>query len=196
MLKNYDQQFEKASKVFIKRNVSDQKSVNPARAASILKRLGGAPGDCADKGDFTVLSHQAQNLSAEEFTASILKYFIDISKEYEPLNICRLPVQVKVKLLEKGHKIPTIEDFQIFETIQKAKKTSGVPGDLPAKLVNEFSAELLTPLGLIFRSILETNQWPLEWAIEHGIALKKVKVPETEANFRIISLSGVNLWKP
>ena len=190
MLNSYDQQFEKASKEYIRKNVSDLKSVNPARAASILKRLGGAPGDCADKGDFTVLSHQTQNLSAEECTARILKYFTDISKEYEPLDICRLPVRVKVKLLEKGQQIPTIEDYQVYETIQKAKKTSGVPGDLPAKLVREFSAELATPLGLIFRSIMKTNQWPLDWAIEHGIALKKVKVPETEADLRIVSLTA------
>ena len=190
LLKNYEYQFEKASKEYIRKNVADLKSVNPARAASILKRLGGAPGDCADKGDFTVLSHLAQNLSAEECTASILKYFTDISKEYEPLDICRLPVRVKVKLLEKGQKIPTVEDYQVYETIQKAKKTSGVPGDLPAKLVKEFAAELATPLGVIFRSILETYQWPLDWAIEHGIALKKVKVPETEAGLRIVSLTA------
>ena len=189
LLTNYERQFRKASKDYIQKNVDDLKSVNPARAAKILKRLGSAPGDCSDKGDFSVLSHQTQNLSPDECTAKILKYFTNISKEYEPLDVCRLPVRVKVKLLEKSQNVPTIEDYQVFEVIKKSKKSGAVPGDLPGKLVKEFAAELATPLGIIFRSIIEHNQWPAEWAIEHGLALKKVQVPETEANLRIISLS-------
>ena len=122
LLNSYNQQFEKATKEQIRQNVSDLKQVNPARAASILKRLGGVPGDCADKGDFTVLSHQFQNLSAEECTARILKYFTDISKEYEPLDICRLPVRVKVKLLEKGTKTPILEDYQVYEMTKKLRR--------------------------------------------------------------------------
>jgi hypothetical protein len=120
LLTNYERQFLKASKEYIRKNVSDLKSVNPARAASILKRLGGAPGDCGDKREFSVLSHQAQNMSAEECTSRILKYFTDISKEYDPLDVSRLPVRVKIKLLERGQKAPTIEDYQVFEIIQKA----------------------------------------------------------------------------
>ena len=190
LLTNYERKFQKASKDYIQRNVSDLKSVNPARAAKILKRLGSAPGDCSGKGGFSVVSHQTQNLSPEECTAKILKYFTDISKEYEPLEVCRLPVRVKVKLLERSQNVPTIEDYQVFDVIKKSKKSGAVPGDLPSKLVKEFAAELATPVGIIFRSILEHNLWPVEWAIEHGLALKKVQVPETEADLRIISLSA------
>ena len=190
LLTTYERQLRRASKEYIQRNVDDLKSVNPAKAAAILKRLGSAPGDCSDKGDFSVLSHQVQNLSPDECTAKILKYFTDISKEYEPLDVCRLPVRVKVKLLEKAQKPPTIEDYQVYEVIKKSKKSGGVPGDLSGKIVKEFAAELATPMGIIFRSILENNQWPVEWAIEHGLALKKVKVPETEADLRIISLTS------
>ena len=69
----------------------------------------------------------------------------------------------------------------MYEIIKKAKKSEGVPGNLPSKRVKEFAAELATPMGIIFRYILDSNQWPVEWAVEHGLALKKVKVPETEA---------------
>ena len=61
--------------------------------------------------------------------------------------------------------------------------------DLPGKLVKEFAAELATPLGMIFRSILDHNQWPVDRAIEHRLALKKVQLPETEADLHIISLT-------
>ena len=89
-LLDYENEFQKTAEEYVRRNVTDLESVNPAKAASILKRLGGAPGDCEDQGTFTVLSHQAQNFSPEECTAKILKYFSDISKEFEPLEVSRL----------------------------------------------------------------------------------------------------------
>ena len=37
---------------------------------------------------------------------------------------------------------------------------------------------------------MKHNKWPSKWAIEHGLALKKVKVPATESDLRIISLTS------
>ena len=173
-------------------NVSDLKQTNPAKAASILRKLGRAPGDCGDEGQFTILSHQAQNLTPEEGTEKILRYFTDISKEFLPLDIARLPVRVKVKLLDPTVSVPKIEDYQVYNVIKSAKKprSAGVPGDLPKKLVQEFPVELAKPIGLVFRSIMEQNKWPSTWAVEHGIALKKVPVPATESDLRVISLTA------
>ena len=135
-----------------------------------------------------------QNLSAEESTNKILKYFTDISKEFEPLEVARLPVRVKIKILDKTEKAPTIEDFEVYNVIKAAKKPrgTGVPGDLPKKLVKEFPVELAKPVAKLFRSIIKSNKWPSTWAVEHGIALKKVQVPVTESDLRIISLT--NFW--
>ena len=89
--------------------------------------------------------------------------------------------------------IPNIDDWQVFEAINKTKKPkSGVPGDLPRKIVQEFAAELATPVVKIFRGIMRTNTWPRDWAIEHGIAQKKCPNPGTEKNVRLISLTS--LW--
>ena len=158
----YQTEFQKAARDFVKRNVSELKETNPAKAASILKKLGGAPGDCGDQGQFTILFHQEQNLSPEESTAKILRYFTDISKEYSPLDISTLPVRVKVKLLDRAISVPEIEDYQVYNVIKSAKKprSAGVSGDLPKKLVQEFPIELTKPMGIIFRSIMEHNKWP------------------------------------
>ena len=190
-LSEYNSEFQKTAKEYVRQNVSELESVNPAKAASILKRLGGAPGDCEDAGQFTVLSHQSQNLSPEESTAQILKYFTDISKEFEPLDVSTLPVRVKVKLLDRATNVPQIEDYQVFNNIKSTKKprSKGVPGDLPKKILIEFPVELAAPVGKIFRSIMKTNIWPSKWTIEHGIVLKKTPVLETESDLRIISLS-------
>ena len=86
--------------------------------------------------------------------------------------------------------IPNIEDWQVFEAIIKTKKPkSGVPGDLTRKIMQEFGAELTTPVVKIFRGIIRTNTWPRDWAIEHGIAQRKCPNPETEKNVRLISLT-------
>ena len=37
---------------------------------------------------------------------------------------------------------------------------------------------------------MKSNKWPNKWAVEHGLALKKVKVPATESDVRIISLTS------
>ena len=52
----------------MKKKVSELKKTNPTKAAAILKKLGGTPGDCGDEGQFTILSHQEQNLTPEEST--------------------------------------------------------------------------------------------------------------------------------
>ena len=189
---DYDTLFLRKSQEYIESNVTQLKSVNPSRAAAILKKLGGAPGDCGDKGEFVILSHQAANLSPQESTEKLLKYFTDISKEYEPLEIANLPVRVKVKLLDRGEKCPLIEDFQVYESIRKAKKprSTGVPGDLPKKLLQEFPVEFAAPVGKIFRRVLDTNLWPSDWSKELGLALKKTTVPESESQTRLISLTA------
>ena len=129
-LLDYETEFQKTAKEYVRRNVTDLESVNPAKAAAILKRLGGAPGDCEDQGAFTVLSHHAQNLTPEESTPKILKYFTDISREFEPLDVSRIPFRVKVKILDTDKNIPRIDDYQVFNVIKNAKKNLDPKGSL------------------------------------------------------------------
>ena len=161
LLAEYQAEFQKTSEEYIRVNVSELKETNPSKAAAILKRLGGAPGDCQDTVGFTILSHQEENLSPEESTDRILTYFTNISKEFSPLDVSALPVRVKVKLLDKCVNVPTIEDYQVYNAIKGAKKpkSAGVPGDLPRKLLKEFPVELAKPVASLFRSIMKTNKW-------------------------------------
>ena len=65
-----------------------------------------------------------------------------------------------------------------------------VPGDLPKPLIQEFKPELAEPMATIFNNIVQSSQWPSSWKIEHGLPLKKMKVPTTEDELRIISLTN------
>ena len=187
LLREYQEQFTKASKEYIEAKVTELKETNPAKAAAILKKLGGAPGDCGDEGQFTILSHQAENLTSEQSMRNILKYFTDISKEFHPLDVPTLPVRVKVKLLDRSGFTPTIEDYQVYNAIKSTKKprSTCVPGDLPKKLIKEYSVEFAKPVAMIFRSILKSNKWPSKWTIEHGLALKKVKSLKMSRTFAL-----------
>ena len=108
-----------------------------------------------------------------------------------------LPESVKMKMEnpESDSKIPTLSDYEVYQKICAASKPkSGVPGDLPRRLVSEFAPELATPVCIIFNHILRSAEqgavkWPTTWKQELGIPLQKVADPQTEDDLRIISLT-------
>ena len=91
---------------------------------------------------------------------------------------------------------PLIQEHEVYKKICKANKPkAGVPGDLPKKLINEFSPELAVPLARIFNSIMNTAKqgpakWPTSWKQEFGTPLQKIPEPQTEDDLRIISLTA------
>ena len=87
--------------------------------------------------------------------------------------------------------IPYIEAFQIFGKMKKWKKTkSAVPGELPARLRQEFSVELAAPAAIIFNNMAKTGVWPQSWKQEYGTVLKKVtSLTEDESQLRIFSIT-------
>ena len=128
------------------------------------------------QGNFSLLSHQENNLTPEESIEKIAEHFAQISQEFEPLSVNLLPPDVQEKVNQPGNEseIPILPDYDVFEKIKKSKKPkSSVPGDIPRKLVKEFGPELATPAGMIFRNIVKTGQWPKPWRVEYGLPLRK-----------------------
>ena len=166
---------------------------NPSRAYSVLKRMGAPPGQCEEDGGFTLLSHLEQNLSTQESADRIADYFASISQEFPPINVTSLPTHVQL-LLEtptNQNEIPVIYQWDVYQAIMSAKKPrSGVPGDLPRKLVQEFPMELSGPVSAIFTSIVRKCEWPEMWKIEYGTPLQKEPCPKTEDQLRIISCTA------
>ena len=97
---------------------------------------------------------------------------------------------------ESESKIPVIMEYEVHNKIKAANKPkSGVPGDLPRRIVTEFGPELSTPICRIYNSIATTAKqgpakWPAAWKQELGIPLQKVPDPQTEDDLRIISLTA------
>ena len=62
-----------------------------------------------------------------------------------------------------------------------------VPGDLPVKIVKEFTPELAKPVTLIYNKITETAEYPRPWVVEYQLAIPKVKPPLAEDDLRNIA---------
>ena len=100
-------------------------------------------------------------LDSKQSAERLAEYFNSISNEYSPLDMAQIePTWSKpIKKIE-------IED--VVKKFKKAKlKTSSVPGDLPPDLYKLYPDKLAVPARVIFNRILDTNEWPRQWTVEH-----------------------------
>jgi hypothetical protein len=91
----------------------------------------------------------------------------------------------------KDDDIPVLKEEDVWQKIVQAKKPkSAVPGDLPKRIVQEFSPELAEPACKIFANIAKSGHWPKSWRVEYGLPLQKQANPVNEDQLRIISLTS------
>ena len=76
----------------------------------------------------------------------------------------------------------------MYNKLQKSKKpNSMVPGELPVKLVKEFTPELAKPVAIIYNKITETAEYPRQWVVEYQLAIPKVTPSLSEDDLRNIA---------
>jgi hypothetical protein len=156
-----------------------------------MKKLGGIPGESENQSGFVLPNQEKQNLSVQESAEAIADHFAKISQEFPPLRKDKLPDFVQKEIDTEYEALPQLSEFQVYEKIKATKKPkSQVPGDLPRRLIQEFSPELALPASDIYNNIINTCQWPAQCSIEYGTALKKLPNPESESDLRIISLTN------
>ena len=172
-----------------KQKLSDElRSGNRNSVYSAIRKLGARPGEQVPR-TFTLPSHDDRNLSAQESAEILADHFAIISQEYDPVRIESFPPRLKVKLLNPDlQNIPKLEEYEVFRRLRRSKKpNSVVPGDLPKKIIQEFSCELSAPVTVIYNSILRNLEYPRQWVVEQQIALPKVSPPSCEDDLRNIS---------
>ena len=152
--------------------------------------MGAQPGHCADDNSFHLPSHQELKLTDQQCAEKIAEHFAAISKEFAPLSLNLLPERVKVKL-EATSNPPVISEYQCYEKMKATNKPKSViPGDLPSKIVKEFTAELAQPLSKLLNNIAQSAIWPQQWKVEYITPLAKIPVPLSEDDLRPISLTA------
>ena len=187
--KKFKTKYKAAAEQFMRGKIDSLKETEPGKAFKILKDMGAQPGDCIDNHGFTLPSHQAEKLTPKQSADRIAEYFANISKEFPPLNTELLPERVKKNLLKETTP-PTVSEFECYKKIKAAKKPqSGVPGDLPSKILKEFSVELASPLQRLINKTIKTAKWPTHFKREYITPIGKVPEPQSEDDLRPIALT-------
>lgn len=190
LLTKFRSKYKNSASKYLRKHVDELKKSKPGQVFRILKRMGAQPGDCSDEGTFTLPGHLADHLSDQQSAERIADHFAEISGQFLPLDISRLTDRVKIKLNQLSTP-PIISEFDVYQTINKAKKPKGsVPGDLPRELVREFGPELAAPITSIIQNAITSAQWPDMWKVEYVTPLAKIPLPVDEDDLRPISLTN------
>ena len=128
-------------------------------------------------------SHAEENYSPLQSAEKLADYFSSISQEFKPICIDEFSPRIKTILMAgKTDKAkPVLEEWEVHEKLKSSKKPNSlIPGDLPVKLVKEFTPELAVPITKIYNRITQTAEYPRQWVTEYQLAIPKVKAPLSE----------------
>ena len=154
-----------------------------------MRKLGVRSGECKEE-LFKLPSHIDDLLTEQESADKIADYFSAISQEFEPLEFCKLPPNIRNCLLaaKNDPKNPILEPHEVYSKIMRAKKPNSViHGDVPKKIVQLFAPELAGPVTAIYNSISSSFEYPRQWVKESQVAIPKVFPPSCEDDLRPIS---------
>ena len=165
--------------------IDDVRNGDRTSTYSALRKIGVRPGDSGPT-TFHLPAHVDRNLTPVQSAELIADHFASISQNYTPINLNNFPPKMREALhLPDMSVVPLLHEYEVFKKMCKAKKpNSTVPGDLPKKIVQEFSCELSAPVTVIYNSILKSLQYPIQWVVEHQIPLPKCYPPSSEDELR------------
>ena len=156
MLKDkFDAKYKEAARKYIESNVTELIDENPGKAYATLKRLGAKPGDNLDDASFSIVNHLEQNLTKKQSVEKIAEHFCKISQQFPALSVTKLSQPVRQKLeSRKKADLPYISRWSIEKMLKRAKKSkTGIIGDLPKLLIDEFHHELSVSYTMILSKL-------------------------------------------
>ena len=122
-------------------------------------------------------------MNEAELAEWLADYFNGISNEYPPFDPNNCPITFERKL-------PIISIDEVLKKMKTAKKTSSVPGDIPALLYDKFPRQLAGIATRIFNQISQDMQWPRAWATEFVTVIPKTRHSSTPGECRNISCTN------
>ena len=135
-------------------------------------------------------AHTEAGLSSQQQVEEFAKHISTISREYQPLEMDRLPARVRNTLmLSPCSEYPSCDDHEVYECLKARKLTSGVEADFHPTVVKGCMPELAHPVAVVFRDAMSTHTWPEKWHEEKKIVIPKVPTPETMDDMRDLGLS-------
>ena len=156
-----------------------------------LRKLGNRPGE-SERSALVISSFAEQGLTAQQSADRLAEHFSAISKSVDPLAMDKFHPALQ-QALEEGrtdlHK-PVLNQYQVYSKMCRVTKPkSSVFGDVPVKIIKQFTFEYAKPAAMLFNKIIQSSQWPSHWKVEQTIVLSKCKTkqPQDEDDLRTIS---------
>ena len=117
---------------------------------------------------------------------TINDHFAAINTTLPPLNLESLPAFLPARPTPI-----TLTEYQVFRHLAKipASKAPG-PGDIPPRLLKEFTYELALPFCDIFNSSLREGIFPRRWKKAYAIPVPKTNCPDSLNDLRPVSLTA------
>ena len=142
------------------------------------------------RSNFTLPSHVDDDLTPAQSAERLADYFCKISQEFDPICVENFPPWIKdiLKAGKTDSNKPVLEDWQVYKKLLSSKKPNSlVPGDLPVKLIKEFTPELAKPVTVIYNRITQSAEYPRQWVVEYQLAIPKVTPALSEDDTRNIA---------
>ena len=100
---------------------------------------------------------------------SIANHYSKISNQYEQINSEYFPS------FQNTDNFPQVEPLKVYQAICSMNKTAAtVPGDIPKRLISEFSVEITFPLSEIISSCFKSGVYPNLFKVEHVTPVPKM----------------------
>ena len=189
--KEFDDKLKAEAAKFMNKLNDEISSGKRGSTYSAIRKLGNRDFEDTKGSDtFDIPEFVDMDLNDQQSAEALAEHFSSISQEFQPLDTSTLPPNLKEELdrglVEKN--IPKLEEYEVYEKMCKAKKPhSTVPGDLKRALVKECSAELVSPVTIIYNQITQTKEFPRPWVVEQQTAIPKVYPPSSKDDLRNIS---------
>ena len=160
---------------------------------SAIRKLGEGPAGSDKKRQFLIPAFVEEGLSPQQSANRLADYFSAISQTVEPLDVNKFhpALQLAIQRGREDTNKPIFTQHEVYRTLLKIKKpNSRVEGDVPKKLISEFSYLWAGPASIIFNKVIKSSEWPPQWKIENAVVLHKtenVSMVKTEDDVRTIS---------
>ena len=160
---------------------------------SAIRKLGEGPAGSNKKKPYLIPAFVEEGLSPQQSADWLADYFSAISQTVEPLDVNKFhpALQLAIQQGREDTNKPIFTQHEVYRTLLKIKKpNSRVEGDVPKKLISEFSYLWAGPASIIFNKAIKSSEWPPQWKIENAVVLHKtenVSMVKTEDDVRTIS---------
>ena len=155
---------------YYKNIVKDLKLSNPSQWYSKLKRI------CSyDQQKFEPLvCSEIEHLSDQEQADEIAKHFCAVREKFEEVK----PYEIKIPKFT-NEEIPKFTEMEVASKLKSINPRKAVPrGDIPPKVLKEFSHQLTVPITDIINSSIRNGVWPDMWEIENVTPVAKIYPPK------------------